>query len=229
MSIKRKPFIVVENVYGGGKYAVELIAGVRDRLLALDLGCEVKEHECPDATRAVLMGFHPLAQMHMFGACPQADFYLGLKATAAVSAEIFQDINNGNLVLCKHGTLAQRTYLELLDQDWTGGGFYYVDAHARGAGSGRKISPDITVFIQTDLDEMRDEVESRLEEIMRNMEDKIAAARFVAHVRSLDLEKQEQIYLKALDFTIGRSMIVNAADGADFNVKAVLSLVQKLL
>ena len=142
--MKRGKLIVIEGIYGAGKYAVNLAENLRDVLI--DEGVEVYEIDSPDAGRALLMGAQDLDCGWRYGLF-KPDFFYELASRARACSVIRDEIREGKIVLCKNFTLGSIAYAAIKGHDWYQEGLDHLEARARGLNFGGEVAPDLTIYL----------------------------------------------------------------------------------
>lgn len=142
--MKSGKLIVIEGIYGSGRYAVTLAENVRTELHRQ--GREVYEIDSPDTGRALLMGAEDLDCGWRYGLF-KPDFFYELASRARVCSVIRDELRSGKVVLCKNFTLASIAYATIKGHNWYVEELGYLEARARGADFGVEVSPDLTIYL----------------------------------------------------------------------------------
>lgn len=142
--MNRGKLVVIEGMYGTGKYAVNLVDALRTELLRQEK--EVYEIDSPDTGRALLMGAQDLDCGWRYGLF-KPDFFYELASRARACSVIREKIRSGNVVLCKNFTLASIAYAAIKGHDWYQEEFDALEARARGLNFGGEVSPDLTIYL----------------------------------------------------------------------------------
>lgn len=142
--MKRGKLVVIEGIYGTGKYAVALAENLRTELHRQ--GKAVYEIDSPDTGRALLMGAQDLDCGWRYGLF-KPDFFYELASRARVCSVIRDELRAGKVVLCKNFTLASVAYAELKGHNWYVEELGYLEARARGVDFGGEVSPDLTIYL----------------------------------------------------------------------------------
>lgn len=142
--MKTGKLVVIEGIYGTGKYAVNLAEKLREALVLL--GREVYEIDSPDTGRAELMGALDLDCGWRYGLF-KPDFFYELASRARACSVIRDEIRSGKIVLCKNFTLASIAYAAIKGYDWYKEEFDSLEARARGLKFGGEVSPDLTIYL----------------------------------------------------------------------------------
>jgi len=136
--------VVIEGIYGAGKYAVNLAENLREALLRQ--GKEVYEIDSPDTGRAQLMGAEDLDCGWRYGIF-KPDFFYELASRARACSVIRDELRAGKIVLCKNLTIASIAYAAIKGHDWYGEELNLLEARARGLNFGGEVSPDLTIYL----------------------------------------------------------------------------------
>jgi dTMP kinase len=136
--------VVIEGIYGSGKYAVTLAENLRTELHRQ--GREVYEIDSPDTGRALLMGAEDLDCGWRYGLF-KPDFFYELASRARVCSVIRDELRSGKVVLCKNFTLASIAYATIKGHNWYVEELGYLEARARGVNFGGEVSPDLTIYL----------------------------------------------------------------------------------
>lgn len=142
--MKTGKLVVIEGIYGTGKYAVNLAEKLRESLV--QQGREVYEIDSPDTGRAELMGALDLDCGWRYGLF-KPDFFYELASRARACSVIRDEIRSGKVVLCKNFTLASIAYAAIKGHDWYKEDFDSLEARARGLKFGGEVSPDLTIYL----------------------------------------------------------------------------------
>lgn len=142
--MKKGKLIVIEGMYGTGKYAVALAEKLREALVQQKH--EVYEIDSPDTGRAQLMGALDLNCGWRYGLF-KPDFFYELASRARACSVIRDELRAGKIVLCKNFTLASIVYADLKGHDWYKEEFDSLEARARGLNFGGEVSPDLTIYL----------------------------------------------------------------------------------
>jgi len=105
--MKKGKLVVIEGIYGAGKYAVNLAEKLREALVRQ--GKEVYEIDSPDTGRAQLMGAEDLDCGWRYGLF-KPDFFYELASRARACSVIRDELRAGKVVLCKNLTIASIAY-----------------------------------------------------------------------------------------------------------------------
>jgi len=158
--MKTGKLVVIEGMYGTGKYAVNLAERLREALV--HQGREVYEIDSPDTGRALLMGAQDLDCGWRYGLF-KPDFFYELASRARACSVIRDEIRSGKIVLCKNFTLASIVYAELKGHDWYREEFDSLEARARGLNFGGEVSADLTIYLDLAPEIALDNLGSRIE------------------------------------------------------------------
>ncbi|MGB9081860.1 MAG: dTMP kinase [Desulfuromonadaceae bacterium] len=142
--MKTGKLVVIEGIYGSGKYAVTLAENLRTELHRQ--GREVYEIDSPDTGRALLMGAEDLDCGWRYGLF-KPDFFYELASRARVCSVIRDELRSGKVVLCKNFTLASIAYATIKGHNWYVEELGYLEARARGVNFGGEVSPDLTIYL----------------------------------------------------------------------------------
>lgn len=160
--MKTGKLIVIEGLYGTGKYAVSLAERLREALVRQ--GYAVYEIDSPDSGRAQLMGVLDLSCGWRYGLF-KPDFFYELASRARACSVIRDEIRAGKIVLCKNFTLASIAYADLKGHDWYKEGLDSLEARARGLDFGGEVVPDLTIFLDAAPEIALDNLGSSIEGI----------------------------------------------------------------
>jgi len=158
--MKTGKLVVIEGIYGAGKYAVVLADKLREALVRQ--GHEVYEIDSPDTGRAQLMGALDLDCGWRYGLF-KPDFFYELASRARACSVIRDEIRSGKIVLCKNFTLASIAYAELKGHDWYTEEFDKLEARARGLNFGGEVAPDLTIYLDVAPEMALDNLGLRIE------------------------------------------------------------------
>lgn len=158
--MKKGKLVVIEGIYGAGKYAVSLAENLRERLGRQ--GKEVYEIDSPDTGRAQLMGAEDLDCGWRYGLF-KPDFFYELASRARACSVIHNELRAGKVVLCKNLTLASIAYAAIKGHDWYGEELNLLEARARGLDFGGEISPDLTIYLDLAPEIALDNLGSRID------------------------------------------------------------------
>ncbi len=201
--------VVLEGIYGSGKFIVRLVKQLRETLAAEET--QVYEIDSPDSGRAQIMGAGELDSSWRYGLF-KPDFFFELASRARVCSVIRQEQQKGKLVLCKNFTIASIAYAQLKGHDWFREDLNVLEARARGLGFGGEVVPDLTVFL-----DVNPEIAMKDRERIGDYFDLAA------------LKKQRQIYLDELGrLPEGKVKILNAERHEDGNRDEVLAAIRAL-
>ena len=142
--MKKGKLVVIEGIYGAGKYAVNLAEKLREALVRQ--GKEVYEIDSPDTGRAQLMGAEDLDCGWRYGLF-KPDFFYELASRARACSVIRDELRAGKVVLCKNLTIASIAYAAIKGHDWYGEELNLLEARARGLNFGGEVSPDLTIYL----------------------------------------------------------------------------------
>lgn len=143
--MKQGKLVVIEGIYGTGKYAVTLAEQLREGLQKE--GAEVYEIDSPDTGRALLMGAQDLDCGWRYGLF-RPDFLYEIASRARACCAIRSELRAGKVVLCKNFTLASIAYAALRGHDWYGEELDSLEARARGRNFGGEVVPDLTLYLK---------------------------------------------------------------------------------
>lgn len=143
--MKQGKLVVIEGIYGTGKYAVTLAEQVREALQ--QQGQAVYEIDSPDTGRALLMGAQDLDCGWRYGLF-RPDFLYEIASRARACSAIRSELRAGKVVLCKNFTLASIAYAALRGHDWYGEELDSLEARARGRNFGGEVIPDFTIYLE---------------------------------------------------------------------------------
>ena len=143
--MKQGKLVVIEGIYGTGKFAVTLAEQLREALQ--QEGTAVYEIDSPDTGRALLMGAEDLDCGWRYGLF-RPDFLYEIASRARACCAIRSELRDGKVVLCKNFTLASIAYAALRGHDWYGEELDILEARARGRNFGGEVVPDLTLYLQ---------------------------------------------------------------------------------
>jgi dTMP kinase len=142
--MKTGKLVVIEGIYGAGKYAVILAEKLREALMRE--GEDVYEIDSPDTGRALLMGAQNFDCGWRYGIF-KPDFFYELASRARACSVIRDEIRSGKVVLCKNFTISSIAYATIKEHDWYQEELDRLEARARGLDFGGEISPDLTIYL----------------------------------------------------------------------------------
>ena len=122
--MKRGKLVVIEGIYGTGRYAVKLAENLREELVRQ--GNEVYEIDSPDTGRARLMGADDLDCGWRYGLF-KPDFFYELASRARACSVIRDELLSGH--------------------NWFREDLNSLEARARGLNFGGEVSPDLTIYL----------------------------------------------------------------------------------
>ena len=143
--MKQGKLVVIEGIYGTGKYAVTLAEQLREALQ--QQGVAVYEIDSPDTGRALLMGAQDLDCGWRYGLF-RPDFLYEIASRARACSAIRSELRAGKVVLCKNFTLASIAYAALRGHDWYAEDLDSLEARARGRNFGGEVIPDLTLYLE---------------------------------------------------------------------------------
>lgn len=184
--MKTGKLVVIEGIYGTGKYAVKLAENLREALVRQ--GREVYEIDSPDTGRALLMGAQDLDCGWRYGLF-KPDFFYELASRARACSVIRDEIRSGKIVLCKNFTLASIAYAEIKGHDWYGEGFDGLEARARGLNFGGEIAPDLTIYLEQAPEIVLDQLGARFEGLFAPEDLHLQAACYKKELAKLPADK----------------------------------------
>lgn len=185
-AMKTGKLVVIEGIYGTGKYAVKLAENLREALVRQ--GREVYEIDSPDTGRALLMGAQDLDCGWRYGLF-KPDFFYELASRARACSVIRDEIRSGKIVLCKNFTLASIAYAEIKGHDWYGEGFDGLEARARGLNFGGEIAPDLTIYLEQAPEIVLDQLGARFEGLFAPEDLHLQAACYKKELAKLPADK----------------------------------------
>lgn len=156
--------VVIEGIYGSGKFSVELVEKLREALV--NQGSDVYEIDSPDSGRAQLMGAQELASSWRYGLF-KPDFFFELASRARVCSVIRPELIKGKLVICKHFTLSSIVYARLKGHDWFREDLNCLEARARGLQFGGEVVPDLTIFLDIPPEAAEKELSERIDDFFK--------------------------------------------------------------
>ena len=143
--MKQGKLVVIEGIYGTGKYAVTLAEQLREALQKE--GKAVYEIDSPDTGRALLMGAQDLDCGWRYGLF-RPDFLYEIASRARACCVVRSELRDGKVVLCKNFTLASIAYAAIKGHDWYGEELDSLEARARGRNFGGEVVPDLTLYLK---------------------------------------------------------------------------------
>ena len=158
--MKKGKLVVIEGIYGTGKYAVKLAENLREALVRQ--GREVYEIDSPDTGRARLMGAEDLDCGWRYGLF-KPDFFYELASRARACSVIRDELRSGKVVLCKNFTIASIAYAAIKGHNWFREDLNVLEARARGLNFGGEVSPDLTIYLDLAPEISLDILGSRIE------------------------------------------------------------------
>lgn len=185
-AMKTGKLVVIEGIYGTGKYAVKLAENLREALVRQ--GREVYEIDSPDTGRALLMGAQDLDCGWRYGLF-KPDFFYELASRARACSVIRDEIRSGKIVLCKNFTLASIAYAEIKGHDWYGEGFDGLEARARCLNFGGEIAPDLTIYLEQAPEIVLDQLGARFEGLFAPEDLHLQAACYKKELAKLPADK----------------------------------------
>lgn len=210
MAMNKGKLIVIEGIYGTGKYAVKLAENLREALVSQ--GKEVYEIDSPDTGRARLMGADDLDCGWRYGLF-NADFFYELASRARASAVIRDELNSGKFVICKNFTIASIAYATIKGHNWFREDLNTLEARARGLNFGGEVVPDLTIYLDLPPDDA-------LEILGTNIE---------GYFTPDDIRKQAASYKKEIaNLPENRVGIIDATMSDNIIVSDVLALINKI-
>jgi dTMP kinase len=158
--MKKGKLVVIEGIYGTGKYAVRLAENLREALVRQ--GREVYEIDSPDTGRARLMGAEDLDCGWRYGLF-KPDFFYELASRARACSVIRDELRSGKVVLCKNFTIASIAYAAIKEHNWFREDLNVLEARARGLNFGGEVSPDLTIYLDLAPEIALENLGSRIE------------------------------------------------------------------
>lgn len=152
--------VVIEGIYGSGKYIVDLVERLRETLTSQ--GREVYEIDSPDSGRAQLMGAQDLDCGWRYGLF-KPDFFYEMASRARACSVIRDELRAGKIVLCKNFTLSSIAYARMKGHDWFREDLNGLEARARGLGFGGEVAPDLTLYVDLDPEAAVEILDERIE------------------------------------------------------------------
>lgn len=141
--MKQGKLVVIEGIYGSGRYAATLAENLRE---GLQPQVAVYEIDSPDSGRALLMGAEDLDCGWRYGLF-RPDFLYEIASRARACSVIRSELRAGKVVLCKNFTLASIAYAALRGHDWYKEELDSLEARARGRNFGGEVIPDLTIYL----------------------------------------------------------------------------------
>jgi len=209
--MKQGKLVVIEGIYGTGKYVVNLAERLREALQ--QQGREVYEMDSPDTGRALLMGAQDLDCGWRYGLF-RPDFLYEIASRCRACSAIRSELRAGKIVICKNFTLASIAYAAIRGHDWYGEELDSFEARARGRNFGGEVIPDLTLYL--DL---------APELAVKNLGAEIAGQFTVE-----DLRRQAESYRRELDkLPVGQKGSLDATYPPEMLADAALALIGKIL
>ncbi len=209
--MKQGKLVVIEGIYGSGKYAVTLAENLRTELQRQ--GKEVYEIDSPDTGRALLMGAQDLDCGWRYGLF-KPDFFYELASRARACSVIRDELRAGKVILCKNFTLASIAYATIKGHNWYVEELGYLESRARGVDFGGEVSPDLTIYL-----DLAPEI------ALKNLGSDI-----VGHFEPDDIRLQAECYKKELaKLPAGKVGIIDATHPAGMIAAAAGTLVAGVL
>lgn len=201
--MKNGKLVVIEGIYGTGKYAVNLAEKLRVALQ--HLGRDVYEIDSPDTGRAELMGALDLDCGWRYGLF-KPDFFYELASRARACSVIRDEIRAGKVVLCKNFTISSIVYAAIKGHDWYQEEFDTLEARARGLNFGGEVSPDLTIYLGLAPEKALENLGLRIEGVFRPADIHLQADCYQKELAKLPASK-----LGILDATKPAEMIAEEA------------------
>lgn len=209
--MKQGKLIVIEGLYGTGRYSVTLAEHLR-RLLQKK-GEDVYEIDSPDTGRALLMGAEDLDCGWRYGLF-RPDFLYEIASRCRACSVIRTELQAGKVVLCKNFTLSSIAYAAIRGHDWYGEELESLEARARGRNFGGEVVPDFTLYL-----DLVPEV------AVKNLNTEIDGQFNLAA-----LQRQAEIYRRELaKIPADRAGILDATYPPEMLASAALTLIEKIL
>lgn len=209
--MKKGKLVVIEGIYGTGKFSVRLVERLREVLPAQ--GREVYEIDSPDSGRAQLMGAEKLGSGWRYGLF-MPDFFFEMASRARACASIRDEVRAGKIVLCKNFTISSIAYAAIKGHDWFREDLNCLEARARGLNFGGEVVPDLTIFLDLSPEAALDELGSRIED----------------YFSPEDLHAQQKCFKEELfRLPAGTVGIIDASKHEDQIIEEALALIKKIL
>lgn len=209
--MKQGKLVVIEGIYGAGKYAVNLAENLREALVRQ--GKEVYEIDSPDTGRAQLMGAEDLDCGWRYGIF-KPDFFYELASRARACSVIRNELRSGKIVLCKNLTLASIAYAAIKGHDWYAEELDLLEARARGLHFGGEVSPDLTIYLDLAPETALDNLGSRID----------------GYFTPADIRLQTDCYRKELaKLPAGRVGIIDATKPGEMIAAEALAHINRIL
>ena len=180
--MKKGKLVVIEGIYGTGKYAVKLAENLREALVRQ--GREVYEIDSPDTGRARLMGAEDLDCGWRYGLF-KPDFFYELASRARACSVIRDELRSGKVVLCKNFTIASIAYAAIKGHNWFREDLNVLEARARGLNFGGEVFPDLTIYLDLAPQIALDNLGSRIEGYFTSEDISLQAACYTKELAKL--------------------------------------------
>ena len=202
--------IIIEGIYGSGKYAVKLAENLREALVSQ--GKEVYEIDSPDTGRARLMGADDLNCGWRYGLF-NPDFFYELASRARACTVIRDELKSGKFIICKNFTIASIAYATIKGHNWLKEDLNSLEARARGLDFGGEVFPDLTIYLDLPPD-------AALEILGTTIE---------GYFTPDDIRRQAACYKKEIaNLPKNRVGIIDATMSDNVIASAVLALINKI-
>lgn len=209
--MKKGKLVVIEGIYGTGKFSVRLVERLREVLP--NQGREVYEIDSPDSGRAQLMGAEKLGSGWRYGLF-KPDFFFEMASRARACATIRDELQAGKIVLCKNFTISSIAYAKIKGHDWFREDLNCLEARARGLNFGGEVTPNLTIFLDLSPESALDELGSRIED----------------YFSPDDLYTQQKCFKEELSrLPAGQVGIIDATKHEDQIVEEAVALIKKIL
>lgn len=209
--MKQGKLVVIEGIYGTGKYVVNLAERLRKALQ--QQGQAVYEIDSPDTGRALLMGAQDLDCGWRYGIF-RPDFLYEIASRARACCVIRSELKGGKVVLCKNFTLASIAYAAIKGHDWYREELDSLEARARGRNFGGEVVPDLTIYL-----------ELAPELALKNL-----GAEIAGHFTPDNIRWQADSYRTELaKLPAGQVGIIDASYPEEMIAEAALALIRKIL
>ena len=209
--MKQGKLVVIEGIYGTGKYAVTLAEELRAALQ--QEGTAVYEIDSPDTGRALLMGAQDLDCGWRYGLF-RPDFLYEIASRPRACSAIRSELRDGKVVLCKNFTLASIAYAAIKGHDWYTEELDSLEARARGRNFGGEVVPDLILYLQL-----------APESAVRNL-----GTEFAGQFTLDDLHRQADCYeTEIARLPAAQVGILDATYPPEMITTAVLALIRKII
>lgn len=227
------PLVTVETIYGGGRFAVELIGHVVSELGRR--GHSVSQHASPSVARAVLAGATHLAVAKKLESFSRSNYLFDLSTRAAVCTRICEDRAEGRISLCKNFTLADIVNARMFGLEWRGAiqrtekfsRTVWLDHHKKV-----EVVPDLVVFTDVPVPVAQQHIKCLLDDtsessLLRQV-DSATGRQVVDYFQSIDLSHQRHLFAREVS-EMPNNLVLDAELSAEYNCQKVVDRIEALL